>query len=353
MINYEETRGISEEVLEELLEESNSEFIKNLPDTPQEILKFARRRVYPYISDSIKPSLAKQMLEMRLSDKEYLSTLFKAMSVTFGREIVTSNNPTAAILVSQTGAGKTNLRMMINPKNSKYIVINPDLYKKYRFDADEIRKMDQTHFGALTGIDSYDHADNLRNYAMEKGYNVLIEVAPSMVQGLIGVNEKKLEAYGYELNLHVMAVGDLVSAISIHNRYESSIYVFAGKEDTKLTDLNRHDDSYMAVERCMKGLPPEMISLYVRGKNAADNPIKLNTEGKTTTQIIDMLREERSRSNYNYVTGKGESSFITDYENIIKLMKMRNAPEDEYSQINAIYQRYLEYRNFVKQDGER
>ena len=353
MINYEETREILEEVLDELLEESNSDFIEKLPDTPQEILKFAKRRVYPYISDSIKPSLAKQMLEMRLSDKEYLRTLFKAMYVTFVSEVDTSNNPTAAILVSQTGAGKTNLRRMINPENSKYIVINPDLYKKYRFDADKIREMDQTHFGALTGIDSYDHADNIRSYAMEKGYNILIEVAPSMVQGLIGVNEKELEDHGYELHLHVMAVGDLVSAISIHTRYETSMFVFAGKEDTKLTDLNRHDDSYMAVERCIKGLPPEMISLYVRGESVGAKPIKVDTEGKTTSEIIDTLREERSKSNYNYVTGKGASSFTADYENIMNLMRMRKAPEEEYNQINTIYQRYIEYINLIRQDEER
>ena len=45
MIDYSETRGISEEVLNELLQELNPKFINELPDTPQEILRFARRRV--------------------------------------------------------------------------------------------------------------------------------------------------------------------------------------------------------------------------------------------------------------------------------------------------------------------
>lgn len=53
MIDYNETRGISKETLNELLQELNPDFIKKLPDTPQEILKFARRRVNPYISDNI------------------------------------------------------------------------------------------------------------------------------------------------------------------------------------------------------------------------------------------------------------------------------------------------------------
>ena len=40
MIDYNETRGISKETLNELLQELNPDFIKKLPDTPQEILKF-------------------------------------------------------------------------------------------------------------------------------------------------------------------------------------------------------------------------------------------------------------------------------------------------------------------------
>ena len=83
MSDYSETRGISEETLNELLQELNPDFIKKLPDTPQEILKFARRRVNPYISENISELLAKQMLEKRQPDKEYLLTLFKAMYVTF------------------------------------------------------------------------------------------------------------------------------------------------------------------------------------------------------------------------------------------------------------------------------
>ena len=200
MIDYNETRGISKETLNELLQELNPDFIKKLPDTPQEILKFAKRRVNPYISENINETLAKQMLETRQTDKEYLLTLFKAMTITFINGQDPSQHPVAAVLVSQTGAGKTSLRELINPQNQVYVVINPDLYKKYRSDADKIREKDRTHFGALTGIDSYDHAANIRTYAMEKGYNILIEVAPSLQQGLIGVDEKELEEHKLELD---------------------------------------------------------------------------------------------------------------------------------------------------------
>lgn len=345
MIDYSETRGISEEVLNELLQDLNPKFINELPDTPQEILRFARRRVNPYISDNISSTLAKQMIDTRLSDKEYLLTLFKAMRSTFSTGQEPSAIPTAAILISQTGAGKTSLREAINPNGQEYVVINPDLYKKYRTDVEEIRAKDRTHFGALTGIDSYDHADNIRNYAMQKGYNILIEVAPSLKQGLIGVDEKALQKHGYQLNLHVMAVGDLVSAISVHHRYESSIFVYAGKGDTKLTDLSRHDDSYAAVPECIKLMDPRNISLYVRSENVAIPPRQIRTEGRSMPEIIKLLQQERAASNYAYVVGSGRTSFEKDYKTIIELMQARNAPQEEYNQLNTIYERYLQYKS--------
>lgn len=353
MINYNETREISEETLNELLQELNPKFISELPDTPQEILKFARRRVNPYISNNISQPLAKQMLETRQTDKEYLLTLFKSMRTTFSYGAEPSQNPTAAVLISQTGAGKTSLREAINPESQVYVIINPDLYKKFRNDAEEIRRKDRTHFGALTGIDSYDHADNIRNYAMKKGYNILIEVAPSLQQGLIGVDEKELEEHGYKIDLHVMAVGDLVSALAIHQRYETAIYIYNGKGDTKLTDLNRHDESYMAVDECIEGMNPERINLYIRSENVDIPPKKIPTEGKTITEILSVLKRERDTSNHEYVVGSGEKSFMTDYQNILALMKRRGAPQEEYTQLNEIYERYEYYKSRIKDKDER
>jgi len=188
---------------------------------------------------------------------------------------------------------------------------------------------------------------------MQNGYNILIEVAPSLQQGLIGVDEKELEEHGYKLDLHVMAVGDLVSAISIHHRYETAIFVYNGKGDTKLTDLHRHDESYLAVSECLEGMDPERISLYIRSKNIAIPPKKIQTEGKTMTEILNMLQRERSASNYAYVVGSGETSFISDYQDILQLMKKRNAPQEEYEQLNNIYGRYVHYKSQIKSVEER
>lgn len=349
-----DTRGISKEILQELLGELNEDFINDLPDKPEEILKFAKRRTHPFISEGIAPDLAQKMLDSRLSDKDYLLTLFKSMVFTFGNNQQKYEHPVASILVSQTGAGKSNLRTMLDPKKNRYIVVNSDMYKKFRLDAEQIRSADPTHFGALTGIDSYDQANNINEFAMAKGYNILVEVAPSLSQGLIFVDMDDLMQHGYTPNVHVMAVGDLVSALSIHYRYEEEKVLSHGKGDTKLTDLKRHDESYQAVEKVIKPFNPEMISLYIRGRDAFSDPVHIETEGSNMNGILGTLRRERQKSNFGYVTGDGieKSSFYDDYQFIRGLMTDRNAPPEERQQLGKIFGRYLSCVREIREQGQ-
>lgn len=54
-----------------------------------------------------------------------------------------------------------------------------------------------------------------------------------------------------------------------------------------------------------------------------------------------------------YVVGSGETSFISDYQDILQLMKKRNAPQEEYEQLNNIYGRYVHYKSQIKSVEER
>ena len=44
-------RNISEDTLKAVLAKLNDDFIKELPAPPEELLKYAKRRVDPYISE--------------------------------------------------------------------------------------------------------------------------------------------------------------------------------------------------------------------------------------------------------------------------------------------------------------
>lgn len=342
-------RNISDDTLNKVISKFNSEFIKDLPVSPKELLQYATRRTDPVISENITYSLGQSMLSHRLSDEDYLTAFFEVIHSSFS-----GKNPSelqsASILVSQTGAGKTNLTKKILKKNPNIVIINPDLYKKFNPKLPDILKEDPTHLGALTGIDSYDHANNIRNFAIAKGYNLLFECAPSQKQGLIGINLHELEENDYDTRFHIMAVGNLISSMAIHYRYESEINRNPTSCEVKLTDLSRHDDSYKGVEAVIKLLPPQQISIYRRGTIEEElEPQEITNHNHLLTRgdIIQILSKEREASNRGYV-----NNFQEEFNKIKTSMENRGAPEVQFKQLNEIYNKYIAYLNFIKYQEE-
>lgn len=341
-MNDSKKTGITEETLEQVLRRLNSSFVKSLPAEPKQILRFAKRRTDPIISNNINPELAEKMRSHRLSDEDYLITLFTAIRYVFdGKEKV--QNPQASILMAQTGAGKTNLRTMILQQNPNTVTINSDQYKKFRPDEKIILAEDPTHFGALTGIDSYDHSSNITEFAKESGYNLLIECAPSMQQGMIGVDLETLKGADYDTQIHVMAVGNLVSALAIHLRYENELKKGIPSGDVKLTDLKRHNESYLAVEKMVKELDDGILSIYRRG-TAIEGQIPHRITNTSMTPL-EILRQERDKSNNEYIESQ---NFGLDHQSILVSMKQRTAPEAQRQQLESIYKMYKSYIDRIR-----
>lgn len=342
MASYEQKRRL--ENIDELVANAEktftAQFRRDLPITIEEIAKrYATRRIDPFISPSIKPEIRKKMIESRLSDEEYLNTLILIIHDNFG---IQHGNQTkkAFILAAQTGAGKTALRSEILKKYPEAIVINYDLYKKYRPDCDEIRNANPTYFGALTAIDSYDHGSDIMDMALDLNYDVLIESAPSSRDGLVNVNLEKMSRAGYDLDFNILAVRNLISALGVHRRYEQAIK--EGLPDAKLTDLARHDDSYKALENIVSNFSNKnLIKIYRRGTEE---------ERRIPQQIIcaegrelDALIEERERSNSLFVTINGDAQ-VSDFERnlreILNLMNSRNCKNEEIEQLLQICRQY-------------
>ena len=350
MASYEQKRRL--ENIDELVANAEktftAQFRRDLPITIEEIAKrYATRRIDPFISPSIKPEIRKKMIESRLSDEEYLNTLILIIHDNFG---IQHGNQTkkAFILAAQTGAGKTALRSEILKKYPEAIVINYDLYKKYRPDCDEIRNANPTYFGALTAIDSYDHGSDIMDMALDLNYDVLIESAPSSRDGLVNVNLEKMARAGYDLDFNILAVGNLISALGVHRRYEQAIK--EGLPDAKLTDLARHDDSYKALESIVSDFSNKnLIKIYRRGTEE---------ERRIPQQIIyaeggefDALFEERERSNVSFVTINADSQ-VSDFErnlrDILNLMNSRNCKKEEIQQLLEICK---QYERFMRDRG--
>ena len=65
----------------QILEKLNPKFIESLPISPEELLRYTKRRINPEISDNIPEDLAKKMLEYRLSDEDYFITFLKILDI--------------------------------------------------------------------------------------------------------------------------------------------------------------------------------------------------------------------------------------------------------------------------------
>lgn len=343
-------RNISTDVLNRVKDKLNPDFVSELPASPEELLSFAKRRVDPVISDNITYALGQSMLAHRLSDEDYLLTFFNVVHSFFYEKSKAQSQKTASIIISQTGAGKTNLRNLILANNDS-IVINPDLCKKFRPDAKQIFQEDPTHFGALTGIDSYDHSSNISALAADKGYNLLFECAPSEKQGLVGIDVESLENDGYKIEAKILAVGDLISSIAIHDRYEEN----PEAPGAKLTDLNRHDESYRATSSVIRELAKRKVQIYRRGlKKEKYVPQELTKQDLeyTAEDFMLMLAQERRKSNHDYVFNNTGKTFQEDFNRIKSHMLKRNAPAAQLSQLNSIYDKYIAYLNFIKYQEE-
>lgn len=333
-----EKRIISREIYDKVISQIPKCIIDMLPDEPIKLLKYAKREKEISFSNNITDNLKKLMMEYLLSDEEYLKTFYYVMAITFynKKSVV---NPEIAIVAAQTGSGKSNLTAKLLRKNQNFIFVDSDKYKHFRYDAQYIAENYPNEYPALTGPDAYDHADNIYRYAIDNNYNIIKETAPSANKGLLGIDVKEILNHNYKITVHILAVGELNSLLSTHERYE--LQIIYGLKTCKLTGIDRHDESYNSliknVEEILKDNNISTINIYKRGiKEEQFHPIliypsnefKSPIEAIKTTRILDNNRVK--------------NDFKERYNWIIKKMSERTATNSQQNQIEKIRKRMCE-----------
>lgn len=332
---------IAPHIIRKVVSNLSDEFINSLPGKPERIAEeFALRIQQPYFSPSISVDLREMMLEHRLSDEDYLITFFKILYHTFYNKVA-SNNPEALILLSQTGGGKSNLRERILRERNNIAVLDSDSYKGFRPDSLEIQQLYPQYYGALTGIDSYDHVQNIASFAMKNRYNFLIESAPSTSQGVIGLDLDELEQLGYSIHYDVLAIGHIVSQMGIHQRYEAMLRDEELRKTAKLTSIARHNDSYLAVlEVLHNSSPNSIITVYRRGSEAENMKPQIVATNLTTEDAVKTVVDYRESSNRRYISSH---QFNTDYRAVQGMMAQRGASEAQMRQLSMVWENAKSY----------
>ena len=328
-----ERRNISLETYNKIKDRLPIEIINMLPEEPLNLLQYATRVNKINISPNVDKDTANLMEKYLLSDEEYLITFYYVMAISFYKKKPV-DFPQLTIVAAQTGSGKSNLTARILREDENYVFVDSDIYKHYRFDAADISNKYPLIYPFLTGPDGYDHAENIYSYALENKYNIIKETAPSYNKGLIGVDLSKIRRKGYKVSLNILAVSGLNSSLSMHERYE--LQILSGLKTAKLTGLHRHNESYESLIPNVQDIinndnQIEEIKVFKRGIEREDfNPILIFPSEKYKT-AIEAITDERIRD-----LEETKKEFESRYNVLIKQMNDRNAPKEQYEQLEKI-----------------
>lgn len=300
----------------------------------------AEHRIYSNLPEDLK----KIMKENLLSEEEHAVVLEDIKEASYAGKR-TSETPKFVIVLGQTGSGKTNLTGYLKNTNSNLVVIDSDKYKAYRKDARDLQIKYPERFGHITAPDAYWHRDEMICDAMSKKYDILMECAPTQKEGMF-VNLNEIKKAGYNIELNVLAVGQLNSLLSIHERYEAQLTL--KYPAAKLTDISRHDDSYTSLQKSISDAQKGdiKISIFGRGVERPEEPRLLYKTGEYSdkfTSPLEALISAQTEDNLRTIRG-----FDKRYFAIQTQMYSRTAPELQIKQLDSVRERYIKLRDSDK-----
>lgn len=295
-----------------------------------EYIAFLRSKI-----SGMKPEIEEMMIEYALTPEEHQIALEKTRQYCFaGKHPVAE--PKIFVVVAQTGGGKSSLTARILKDNPNTVVIDSDAFKAFNPLKDEIVQKYPSLYGYLTRVDAYMHRDEVYEEAKNKGYNILIETAPSTKDPLFCVHPKELHERGYIIEEDILAVSEINSLISVHERFEGQIE--SKMDSPKLTELKRARDSYSSVEIVLnEAINTDYINvnLWKRGKASPEagevfmpSPEFITSDKSIMLQEFKKAREEDQKK--TLLTAEKRIKAVK------KQMEQRNAPTEQRAQLSQI-----------------
>lgn len=245
---------------------------------------------------------------------------------------VTDKNPSIMFVIGQPGCGKTTF--IQNTDLSIYTIINSDDYRRFSKYSDEILSKYPTHYTKLTNFDAHLWGDELFSYATNNGYSVLREKAPvdySLVETI------KALPSNYDTVINLVVTGNLASLLATRERYEKDILK---NKNARLSNIEAHNTCY--------NLLPDFISKclccgvkvnYVVPRNDEFEVIPVNDD------CLNLLVRLRKESNEQVCF-----DYETRINNIKKSMISRNAPQEQFDELDKITNIYFGIVNSKKND---
>ncbi|MFK0215371.1 zeta toxin family protein [Streptomyces sp. NPDC090298] len=156
--------------------------------------------------------------------------------------------PIAVIVSGQTGAGKTAIAALVTTAlavRGESVTLNLDTCKPHHPMFDELMAADDTTAGAYTSIDGHKWLEKSEAYAIEQGFDIVMESAMRDPRDF-EEPAARLRAAGYRIEIPVVAVHASESRLGALDRYLRQVEAFG---QGRKIDLAIHDACYDGVVR--------------------------------------------------------------------------------------------------------
>lgn len=230
-------------------------------------------------------------------------------------------------VVGQPGCGKTTF--IQNTDLSSYTNINSDDYRSLSKYSDEIFDTYPTYYTKFTNFDAHLWGDELFSYAMSNGYSVLREKAPVDYSLLETI---KTIPNNCDTLINVVVTGNLSSLLATRERYEKGILK---RKNARLSNIEAHN-------KCYELLPDFIKQCLLLG--ARVNYVVPRNNGFRTISVrndyLSLLEKLRQDSN-----DQVSANYVTRMSSIKKAMVARNAPQEQFDELEKIAKVYYEVVN--------
>lgn len=268
----------------------------------------------------------------KLSEEEHRVILEKLKEDIFSTK-TPANHPSAMFVIGQPGCGKTTF--IQNADLTDYININSDDYRHFSKYSNEILRKYPTFYAKLTNFDAHLWGDELFSYGINNGYSVLREKAPVNYGLLETIKELSSD---YDLNICVVATGNITSLLATRERYEKEVLK---NSRAKLSSIEAHNQCY--------ALLPDFILQCLQLGVKVSYVVPVNNEFRIVSvedNSLSILRQIRQVSNEDAC-----DNFEERINNIKISMRNRNAPQQQFEELSKIERIYLEVVNGKKTES--
>ena len=261
-------------------------------------------------------------MEKDYTDEE-LEIKFKQILEYYKSMYSPTENPKVVLLGGQPGAGKSGLENMINEKKN-YASISGDDYRKYHPRFKEINLEYGRDASKYTQQWASEITEKLIRELRKEKYNLIIEGTLRTAELPLKVASAFKKA-GYEVELNVVVVKPEKSRLGTLERYETML---KQGDDPRMTPKEHHD---LVVENIGNNLEIiynskafDNIKLFDRENNLLYNykeTPKINPKDILNKEFIREWKKEEIKD------------FKEKWENLIKTMENRKAPQKEISDL--------------------